>query len=72
MDEYWTCSQAAETLGVHRTTVLRWVEDGFLPARIYRRGDSRPTIRIPRAAVEALARHADPPVEPPDPEPGRG
>jgi excisionase family DNA binding protein len=63
MDDFLSTQQAAELLSLHRTTVLRLVEAGEIEARVYRYG-SRPTIRIPRSAVEAfVARYAGPPKE---------
>lgn len=53
-DRFLTTQQAAELLGVHRTTVLRLIDDGQLSARVYRYARERPTIRIPEAAVAAF------------------
>ena len=53
MDEFLTTQQVAELLGVHRTTVLRLVEEGKIEARVMRYGQ-RPTIRITRSAVAAF------------------
>ena len=65
MERFLTTAQAAELLGVHRTTVLRLVEEGRIEARVYRYG-ARPTIRIPEAAVDDfLRRYADPTDEAP-------
>jgi excisionase family DNA binding protein len=59
---FLSTAQAAELLGVHRTTVLRLVDEGLLEARVYRYGE-RPTIRIPEAAVaDFLRRWSDQPV----------
>jgi excisionase family DNA binding protein len=64
MERYLSTSQAAERLGVHRTTVLRLVEEGKLDARVYRYG-ARPTIRIAESAIATfLERWADPPLAP--------
>ena len=72
MDEFLSTQQAAELLGVHRTTVLRLVEAGEIEARVYRYG-SRPTVRIPRTAVDAfVARYAVGPGEGQGAEPPRG
>ena len=72
MDDFLSTQQAAELLGVHRTTVLRLVETGEIEARVYRYG-SRPTIRIPRSAVEGfIARYADPSREESGPESASG
>jgi excisionase family DNA binding protein len=49
-----TTQQAAELLGLHRTTVLRLVEDGQLGARRYGDGRQRPTIRIAESDVNRL------------------
>lgn len=60
MERFLTTAQAAELIGVHRTTILRLVDEGRIEARVYRYG-VRPTIRIPEAAVaEFLRRYADP------------
>ena len=65
MERFLTTAQAADLLGVHRTTILRLVEEGRIEARVYRYG-VRPTIRISEAAVgEFLRRYADPTDEAP-------
>ena len=65
MERFLTTTQAADLLGVHRTTILRLVEEGRIEARVYRYG-VRPTIRIPEAAVaDYLQRYADPTDEAP-------
>lgn len=51
MDRFLSTQQVAELLGLHRTTVLRLVEDGLIEARVYTYG-SRPTVRISPEAVE--------------------
>lgn len=51
MERYLSTQQVAEHLGLHRTTVLRLVEDGLIDARIYTYG-SRPTIRISQEALD--------------------
>jgi len=59
MERYLSTQQVAAQLGLHRTTVLRLVEDGLIEARIYTYG-SRPTIRITQEAVHRfLARYTD-------------
>jgi excisionase family DNA binding protein len=56
METFLTTSQAAEILGLNRTTVLRLVEAGKLEAQVYRYGP-RATVRIPeRAIAEFIAR----------------
>ena len=66
MERFLTTSQAAELIGVHRTTILRLVDEGRIEARVYRYG-VRPTIRIPEAAVDDfLRRYADATDEAPD------
>lgn len=45
-----TVSEAATKLGVHRTTIWRWIEDGLLPSR--RVG---PIIVVKASDVERLA-----------------
>lgn len=63
---------AADLLGLHRSTVLRLVEEGKLEARVFTYG-SRPTVRISQEAIDRfLARYADPTIDPWDPEAGRG
>ncbi len=52
--EYYTVAEAAEVLGVSRTTIWRWIESGRLPA--YRIG--RKTIRIRRADLPSLLKPA--------------
>lgn len=52
--EYYTVSEAAEVLGVSRTTIWRWIESGRLPA--YRVGGK--TIRIRRADLPSLLKPA--------------
>jgi excisionase family DNA binding protein len=45
--ERWlTTQQAADMLGLHRTTVLRLIDEGLLEARRYGQERQRPTIRI--------------------------
>ena len=62
MEHYLSTTQAADLLGVLRTTVLRLVEEGRIEARVYRYG-TRPTIRIPESAIAAfLELWADPPT----------
>jgi excisionase family DNA binding protein len=57
---YLTTQQAAELLGLHRTTVLRLVEAGTIRAQVLRYGQ-RATIRIPEDAIaEFRARWTDP------------
>jgi excisionase family DNA binding protein len=53
MERYLSTQQVAEQLGLHRTTILRLVADGFIDARIYSYG-SRPTIRISQEALDAF------------------
>lgn len=55
MDRFLSTQQVAEVLALHRTTVLRLVQDGLLEARVYTYG-TRPTIRIPEEAVERFLR----------------
>jgi excisionase family DNA binding protein len=55
MDRFLSTQQVAEQLGLHRTTVLRLVEDGLIDARVYTYG-SRPTVRIAPEAVERFLR----------------
>ena len=60
MDRYLSTQQVADRLGVNRTTVLRWIDEGLeaLVLRVH----ERPTIRIRESAVEAfIARYADRP-----------
>lgn len=73
MDDFLSTQQVAELLGIHRTTVLRLVEEGRIEACVYRYANTRPTIRVPRSAVRAfIEQYMDPPVEPRGTEPGRG
>ena len=65
MDEFLTTNQAAQALGLHRSTVLKLVEEGQLEAVVYRYA-TRPTIRIPRHAIERFrARYVG--LQPPPP-----
>jgi excisionase family DNA binding protein len=43
--------QASDQLGLHRSTVLRLVEEGKLEARVFTYG-SRPTVRISQGAID--------------------
>jgi len=58
-------TQAAELLGVSRSTVIRLADEGQLPAIVIRTGKVQKTRRIPRAFVErmitdaAAGRHVD-------------
>lgn len=62
MDTYLTTTQVAELLGVARGTVTTMAYGQQFPGtRFYRTPEGRTTIRIPRAAVDALiARSLDP------------
>jgi excisionase family DNA binding protein len=51
MDEFLTTNQAARALGLHRSTVLRLVDEGQLEAVVYRYA-TRPTIRIPQRSID--------------------
>jgi excisionase family DNA binding protein len=53
MEHFYSTSEVAERLGLHRTTILRLVDSGKLEAKVYRYGP-RATIRIPERAVEAF------------------
>ena len=33
--QFWSPKELAEVLGIHRTTVFRWVRSGVLPKPIY-------------------------------------
>ena len=64
MERMLSTSQVAERLGVHRTTVLRLVDEGLIAGQIYRRA-TRATIRIPESALDEFVRRwADRPTEP--------
>ena len=67
MDDFLSTQQVAELLGLNRSTILRLVEEGKLEARVYRyAATTRPTIRVPRSAVQAfIDQYTDPPVAPP-------
>jgi excisionase family DNA binding protein len=54
MDKYLTLQQAAELLGVARSTLWRRIRDGELLA--YRSGVDRRTRLVKRTDVEALMR----------------
>ena len=71
MERLLSTGQVALVLGVHRTTVLRLVDEGLIAAQVYRYG-ARPTIRIPEGALdEFMRRWADRPLEPPSDRVGR-
>jgi excisionase family DNA binding protein len=53
--ERWlTTQQAGDILGLHRTTVLRLIDEGHLAARRYGHGRQRPTIRIAEHEIRRL------------------
>lgn len=51
-----TIKQAAKTLGVHETTVRRWIRNGALEAIILptRRESKRKSIRITQATIDKI------------------
>jgi excisionase family DNA binding protein len=59
-DQYLSTSEAGHRVGLSASTIRALVEEGRLPAMVYRYGQ-RPTIRIRVADLEAfVARWADP------------
>jgi excisionase family DNA binding protein len=54
---YYTVSQAAQALQVHRTTVTRWIKDGRLPA--YRVGPK--AVRIKESDLQRVITSANDP-----------
>lgn len=50
--EMYSIPEIAQKLGVHRATVHRWVQKGFLPA--IRVGTGRKIYLLPEEAVQAV------------------
>ena len=50
MDGFYSISEVAAKLGLHRKTISRWIEEGTLEF-ITLRGGKRKTIRIPESAL---------------------
>jgi excisionase family DNA binding protein len=60
-EEWLTTGQAAELLGVHRSTLLRYVEEGRLPARRLPTGH----YRVRREDLEKLLEQGEQPEDKP-------
>ena len=52
MDGFYSIPEVAAKLGLHRSTIKRWIEEGTLDFITLRECGERRTIRIPESAVD--------------------
>ena len=56
MSTILTLRAAARELGVHPSTLRRWIDDGEGPVALIKQGPRRATVRIRRADLDAWRR----------------